>query len=498
VSKRTDSPGLGSLASGALTGLALAIQTGFAAVVGLVVAREFGRGEETDGLFAAYSVYVVVILSANAIRVVVMPPLARARAERRLGAEVVAYAVTVAVVGLPLLLAGVVAADPISWLLTGNGPELARAAATDALPWMLLGGVFHLYAGLAASALAALDDYVVSAAGYMLGGGVGLAFILLRADTDGIEAVAWGLALNGVVTLLVPAVALGLRARSRGVTASAVRPSELDFRSRLGELGTGIAIALAIQAIYLVCVPLAGREGVGALTSFTYAYLLMAAVVAISASSLGLVTSVPLTRAGLDPERTERHVVASFWLAVVAVGAAAGVFGLAGAEIVEAFLGAAYGDDVGSELGRLIVLFAPWAVVTVGISVTFPLVFVAGRTRLLPALALGAFVIHIPLAVAGQAALGLDGLALALAATTAVMLGCTLAILEALERTARGLAVAALVVAVIAVGAFVPPGLLIGTTVIAAVVGAFLYCLLLVAVRPQPLLAAWKYLRTLA
>ena len=55
VSKRTASSGLGSLGTGAVTGMALAVQTGLAAVVGVIVARDFGRTAETDGFFAAYS-----------------------------------------------------------------------------------------------------------------------------------------------------------------------------------------------------------------------------------------------------------------------------------------------------------------------------------------------------------------------------------------------------------------------------------------------------------
>jgi hypothetical protein len=499
VSKRTDSPGLGSLGAGAVTGVALAVQTGLAAVVGVIVARELGRDAETDGFFAAYAVYVVVILAANAIRVVVLPPLARAREERELGAEVAAYAVTVGALALPLLLAVTVAADPLAWLLTGAGPDEARTTASDALPWMLLAGVFQLYAGLAASALAALDDYVVAALGYVLGSAAGLALVLARIDSDGVEAVSWGMALNGAVALAVPTVALGLRARAERMPRTAAQPAAIVFRSRLSELGTGIAVALALQAIYLVCVPLAGREGEGALTSFSYAYLIMSAVVAASASSLGLVTSVPLTRAGLDSARAARHIVSSSWLAIVAVGATVGIFAVAGGDIVEALLGSAYGAEVGSELGRVVVALAPWAVVSVGSSVTFPLVFVAGRTRRLPLLALAALAVHVPLAFAGQAAFGLDGLALALALTTGFLLGGALALLDVLALVARGLAVAAVVVAALAALAYAPAGFALdGSAVAAAAVGTLLYAAVVALVRPRPLVEAWRYLRTLS
>ena len=66
----------GALSSGAVTAAALAIQTGLAAVVGVIIGREFGRGAETDGFFAAYGVFIVLVLVANAARVVVLPRLA--------------------------------------------------------------------------------------------------------------------------------------------------------------------------------------------------------------------------------------------------------------------------------------------------------------------------------------------------------------------------------------------------------------------------------------
>ncbi|MGZ4411742.1 MAG: hypothetical protein ACXVY8_06365, partial [Gaiellaceae bacterium] len=174
MQKRTTSPRSGSLGSGAVTAVALAVQTGLAGVVGIVLAREFGRNARTDGFFSSYGVFIVVVLAANAIRVAVLPALARARAERRLGSEVAAYALTLALLALPLLVLALVAAGPCAQALTGNGPQTARDAAASALPWMIVASIFQLYAGLAASSLAALDDYAIAAAGYALGSVLGL------------------------------------------------------------------------------------------------------------------------------------------------------------------------------------------------------------------------------------------------------------------------------------------------------------------------------------
>jgi hypothetical protein len=496
VSKGSASPGLGSLLSGAVTATALAVQVGLGAIVGVILAREFGRGPETDGFFAAYGVFIVLALAATAVRVAVLPSLARARAERRLSAETAAYALAMATVSVPALVLIIAAAEPIADALTGAAPALARTTAADALPWMVVAALLQLYAGLLASALASLDSYFVAAAGFALGSLAGLAYILLRVDGEGVIALPHGMAVNGVVALVVPLLALALRARSEVMPRRAVVPGRASLGSRLADMGRSVALPLAMQALVLVCIPLAEREGVGAQTSFGYAYLLSSAVVAVTASSLGLVTSVPLTRAGIDTPRTVRHVVSSSWLALAVIGAAAGVVALAGEPIVRVLLGGQYGDDVGTELGRLIVLLSLWAVASVGFSVTFPLLFVAGRGKGLPLLAVVVVAVHVPIAWLGQVLGGLDGLALALALTTSVALGAMLARLGAVARTMRGLLTAAAIVAGIALAAFVPPGIVL-EPVAAALAGLALYAGILATVRPRGLRAAWRYLRAL-
>ena len=319
---------------------------------------------------------------------------------------------------------------------------------------------------------------------------------MLRVDPDGVVALPHGMALNGAIALAVPVVVLALRARSEVMPRAAAVPTRASFGSRLADMGRSVALPLAMQALALVCIPLAEREGLGAQTSFGYAYLLSSAVVGVTASSLGLVTSVPLTRAGLDPHRTARHIVSSSWLALAVIGATAGVFALAGEPIVRALLGDEYASDVGTELGWLVVLFSLWAVASIGFSVTFPLLFVAGRGRGLPLLALAIVAVHVPIAWAGQAIAGLEGLALALAFTTWLTLAAMLSRLGAVAAVVRGLIAAALVVAAIAVVAFTPPGVLLGPLA-AATAGLVLYAGLLAALRPPGLRAAWRYLRAL-
>lgn len=496
--ERTASTGLGSLGSGAVTAASLTVQQGMAAFVGIVIAREFGRTAETDGFFAAYGVFVVLALAATASRAVLLPPLARARVERRLGGETASSALALGAVLGPIFVLSLVLRDPIGGLLTGLGSAPAAAAAAQVLPWLVAAAIAQFYAGLAASALAALDQYAVAAAGYALGSIVGLGVILWRIDDDGIVAVGWGMALNAAIAVALPTAALALRARQEAMPRGAMRGASAERTGRrLATLGAGVALPLALQGVYVICLPFAAREGVGAVTSFSYAYLAGAAVVTVTASSLALVTSVPLTRAGLDPGRVARHVAASAWLALIGVGATAGAVALAGETIFRRVLGGAYGSEVGEELGRVLVALAPWMVVTIGISVTFPLVFVAGRARSLPLLAIAVIAVTAPLAWVGQELGGLYGLALALALATGTGLVGMLAALSSIGPTLVGLLSSAGIVALLAAVAFVPPALVL-PALSSAGVGLALYAVLLAVVRPAGLRASWQYLRSLA
>ena len=360
---------------------------------------------------------------------------------------------------------------------------------------MVLAACAQLYAGLAASALAALDDYLTSAVSYIAGSVVGLGYILLRIDEDGVSAVALGMALNGLIAVALPTLALLRRARAEEMPRSGVRPSGPPVPQRLLEAGRSVALPLALQAVYVVSLPFAAREGVGAVTSFGYAYLAAAALVAVTSSSLGLVTSVPLARVGLGAADVARHVVSSSWLALVAAGATAGVFAVAGTSIVGPVLGDSYLADVGDELGRLIALLGPWMVFSIGFSVTLPLLFIQGRTRGLLAAALAVFAVHVPLAWLGQTVGGLAGLSLALSVTTLGTLALMLHRLHAVGPTLVALGLAAATVAAVACVAFLVPALLVRPG-LAAAVGLALYAAALLAIRPAGLVGSWRYLRS--
>jgi len=111
--------------------------------------------------------------------------------------------------------------------------------------------------------------------------------------------------------------------------------------------------------------------------------------------------------------------------------------------------------------------------------------------------AIVAVLAQVPLALAGSAILGLEGLALSLAPSTWFLLAALLSQLHALGPASRRLLTTATFVALLAAIAFVPTGLAFGPYV-AVVLGIGVYIALLAALRSLGLRASWRYLRSLA
>src|SRR6266516_1950504 len=327
-----------ALRSGLLTGLAQIVLALAAAGAGALLAQKFGRTAETDGFLGAYGVYLVLVLAAQAFRMVVVPDLTRAAAIGRLGVESRSYALAFLILAVPVSALVAVFSRQLGDLITGDLPPRAGDVAGRALAILVPAAFVQLLAALAASALAALDSYGTAALGFALGGISGLVVFAALADTLGIVALAWGLAVNACIALAVPVTAL---VRKRALAGA--MPAQMDVLPRLWRLLEGAAVPLALQGCYLLALRFAARLGVGSVTSFSYAYLAASTLVGATAFSLGLISSAPLTRRGVDPEAAGRHIVYAAWVSLSIVGAAAGVFALVGGQIVDVVLGSAYG-----------------------------------------------------------------------------------------------------------------------------------------------------------
>jgi len=250
--------GRSAVRSGAFTGLSYVTLSLAAAVAGAFLAHKFGRNRETDGFLAAYGVYLVLVLGAQAFRMVVVPDLTRAEAEGRLGSEFRAYALAFLAVAVPATV--LTAAFSHFWgeLITGRLPAQSAAVAAQALPWLVPAAFAQLIAALAASALAAKDSYVPAALGFALGGVGGVVFFVLAADSHGLVALAWGLTLNGAIAIGLPMIVLLMRGNRlrlhRGV------PLRLGYR--LWRLLYGAAVPIALQGLYVIALRFAASSRV--------------------------------------------------------------------------------------------------------------------------------------------------------------------------------------------------------------------------------------------
>jgi O-antigen/teichoic acid export membrane protein len=482
--KRTAAARRSTLRSGILTGVSSLVLSASAAVAAALLAQKFGRDAATDGFLAAYGVYVTLTLAAQALRLTAVPELTRTG-----GAAAGSYAAAILLVGIPAAVAAWLFADPLGELLTGRLPDAAAKSAAEALPWLVPAAVGQLLAALAAAALAARDRFGAAAIGFSVGGVLGLVVFAVLADQHGLVSLAWGLALNAVVALAVPLVALAPELRSFRFDA---------VPRRLLLLAEAAAVPLALQTLYVLSLRAASGLDVGDLTSFSYAYFFAAVLVAATATSFSVVATAELTRRDVDPSEAVAHVVHGAWLSLAAIAPVAGVFALAGGEIARTLLGDAFAGDVGAELGRLVVALAPWTVAAVGFSLAFPLLYVLERSRVLVPVAIGVVLLYVPLVVALRAALGLEGIALALGLATAAVLA---ALLGALSRRALTAAAVAFARVAAAVGFLVAVTFgvlsLLAPDALAAAVGLVAYAVLLAAVRPSGLREAWGYVREL-
>jgi hypothetical protein len=483
----------GALRSGALTALAQVSLSLAAAGAGALLAQKFGRGAETDGFLAAYAVYLVLVFAAQAVRMVVVPDLTRAATERRLGGEVRAYALAFLSLAVPVSILVAVFSSQLGKLITGSLPPTSAHIAGRALAVLVPAAFLQLLASLAASALAALDSYGTAAVGFGASGLLGLAVFASLADALGIVALAWALAVNAAFAFGVPLVALMRRHALDGAW-----PTHLELLPRLWRLVEGAAVPVALQGCYLVALRVAAGLGVGSVTSFTYAYLAASTLVGATGFALGVISSAPLTRRGVDAVAAGRHVVHAAWVSLSLVGAAAGIFALVGGRIVHVVLGDAYRGRVGRDLGHLVVYLAPWMIAWIGFVAVFPLVFVADRRRWLVPLAAVGFGSSIPLGLVFRGIWGLPGIAIAVGiATLVIALGLMAAVsLQALEIAALGLARLSLALGAAAALAFGALSLAL-PAIVAAALGVAVYAVIVYALRSFGLAEAWSYVRSL-
>ena len=296
------SRGRGAVRSGLQTGLSTAAVSGSAAVLGVILSRKFGHGVKTDGFFAAYGVYLALVLVAGLAarrRPAALRRGARRGPARRRGRHVGGRA------GAAARRRASCSRSPgrtaSRALLTSNAERARPGRAAPALDRRRR----RSRRSTAASSRARSPRSTTTAGRRSASrfGSVAGVVLTLALVGHGVVAFGWGLALNGALSLAIPLVAARSRAagsagpdaRRGAACSSSARESRCRSRCR-GSTSSRYRFASGL--------------GAGRATTFSYAYLIAAFLVSVTAASVALVATVPFAREGSSPDRVARHVVA--------------------------------------------------------------------------------------------------------------------------------------------------------------------------------------------
>lgn len=475
-------------ASALVTSLSTVAAMAMGGLLAIVVLLLFGKTAETDGFFAAYGVYAVIIALAQSLRASAVARLVHGslwdNLDRLLGASV-----------LILLASGVVLVglgDPLADLLTGEDAGTAHDAAQTALAILWGAGALQIVAALAAAALGALGEFAMPGAAYVCGGVAAIVFVLLLEGELGIDAVPTGLVCGSLLT----AVLMVGRLSRRGW-----RPRWSGLRAAPRSLGTmalvlsGSIGSVALQLTYVVTLAFAARIGEGAVTLYSYSFFAAALLIGAVAGPAAIVLAAPVARTwDRRPESLDVHLLAVFraGLALIVPVTAAAV--LIGDDVVELLLGSELSATDADTVVRAFLALFGMVVATLAVPVPGLAAFAASRYLAVGSVSIAGVIVHLAASAAAAGAWDtLESLAAAASLSSVAMLAMTLAIVYG-RRLGRPLAMLvvelARVVAVAAVS-FGPPGIVAaalggpGWDVAAAVVGSVVFGLMLRARLPR-------------
>jgi peptidoglycan biosynthesis protein MviN/MurJ (putative lipid II flippase) len=385
-------------ASVALTSVAQIATMVLGGVLAVLVAAEFGSNAQTDGFFAAYGVYALVILLAQSLRVSVVPRLMEGESTQ---ASFDAFNRFVAAVLLIFALFGVLfvaLGHPLAALLTGDAEAQSTAQTALAILWFAAG--FQLFAALAAAMLGVFGNFVLAAVAYAVGGITSIVSFLVLEGALGIDSLPVAVLIGAAVTATPPAVAL-LRAGWRPSLAH-VRNVRLAAR-RAGLLGLSSPPMVLMQAMYLISVVFVAQLEEGAVTIFSYAFFGLGILIALVASSIPIVFAAPLAATwDRDPESLRPHVDAVFRTGLMVLIPAIAAAWLLGDDIGRILL-AEFTDSEVTETVRTFLVMSPATIAAEALAIPVTALFTLGRYRAMALLSVPVLVVYAGLSAAGYA-----------------------------------------------------------------------------------------------
>jgi len=379
-------------------------------VQAILVATKFGITSATDGFFAAYGVYSLVVLLGQSWRTTLVARMVESNSpfssfNRFCGAAGLVFA------ACGILFVGLGA--PLASLLTGGLPPDAAATAREALLilWLAAGG--QLVAALAAAALGIRGDYGRAALAFSAGSLVSIGGFLALEPAWGITALPSSILIGTAVTV-TPLLHAMYRA--------GWRPSRtilVDLVPNARAAGLALVSSLTnvfVYLVFVVSIAMAARLGEGMTTIYTYAYFALGLVTTLVGSSVMIVLAAPLAavwdrRPGSLRPYTD-DVFRTGLMIVIPIAAAAAVLGGDIATVV-------FREFTQSEIDALVMTFlilSPSMAATVAGTVPSLALLTLGRYRATAVVALAALVMQVGFSII---AVALDSLAVLAAASAA-------------------------------------------------------------------------------
>jgi len=379
---------------------AMAITSGVQAALYL---HSYGVGGRTDGFFVAFALYTVCGVFSQSLRVTSAPLLV----DGSRGLSVREFAAALALIAVPVAVATMPLAHPLSQLMAPGLSDSDRSITESALP--ILGGamILQLFAAGAATVLAVRDHFNRVALAYIVGSAAGLGCYLTVADAAGELSMGWSALAMTAVTCALMLSGLGSgepRGRAPGgpradeprgaAPARTLRPARLvaETASILGRT----AIYLAFNGLYLITLAFTSGFEPGEATVLSYAYMFAAYLVAGTAFALGMSRIADMRRGALADWRAvlADTVPHGFRYSMLLVAPAMAVLVTAGAPLVgEVFSASLTAHDV-STLRLFGALLAAWTLAALLANLLLPAMFALGRARLVNALALPLVALH--------------------------------------------------------------------------------------------------------
>ncbi|MGH2979145.1 MAG: lipid II flippase MurJ [Solirubrobacterales bacterium] len=473
--------------SALVTSLSTIAAMAMGGVLAIVVLLLFGKSAGTDGFFAAYGVYAVIIALAQSLRASAVARLVRGslfdNVDRMIGASVLIL------LGSGVVLLGL--GDPLAQLLTGEGAGPAHDAARTALAILWGAGALQILAALAAAALGALGDFALPGAAYVCGGVVAIVFVLALQDPLGIDAVSLGLVCGSLVTAALMLARLGRRGWRPRWSGLREAPRSLGAMALVlsGSIGS-----VALQLTYVVTLGFAARIGEGAVTLYSYSFFAAALLIGAVAGPAAIVLAAPVARTwDRRPESLDPHLLAVFRAGLALIVPMMAATTLIGDDIVELILGSELSAADADTVVRTFLALSGMVVATLAVPVPGLAAFAASRYLAVGSVSVAGVAVHLGASAAAAAAFDtLESLAAAASVSSVAMLAMTLAIVygRELARPLRLLVVELARVAAVAAVAFGPPGIIAaalggpGWDIASTIVGAAVFLVLLRARLP--------------